>query len=200
MHGCFILQKMNEDNNIQDHKNLNGNAGNFNNAGNSNPFKPGEDYFENFQNKIMFRVEEFEELKIEAPVLSNIPKYNPFEVPADYFDELPTAIQEKCTIRNLKLTWKEWLAMIFRPNFAIPVLSVFLIAFSAIYYLQKNQMEIEPFVAEEINIEEQLQNIDESTIIDALAAQVNNETSIDTDQDKIMNYLLENDIDETNLN
>jgi hypothetical protein len=165
-----------------------------------NPFGPGNDYFENFQNKIMDRVEEFEELKTEAPFLSNIPKYNPFDIPAGYFDELPTIIQQKCVNNNFKLSWREWLFMIFRPNFAIPVLSVVLIAFAAIYYIDRNEKQFVSPVAEEISIDEQLQNIDESTIIEALTAQVNYESSTDNDNEKIMNYLLDNDVDETNLN
>lgn len=189
---------MNLNNNIHDNEGLNDQTGSFN-AG-ENPFKPDNDYFENFQSKIMSRVEEFEELKTEAPVLSNIPKYNPFEVPAYYFEELPTLVQEKCGSKNGQASWKDWLMMVFRPNFAIPVLSVVLIAFTAIYYLEKNEMKIEPVTAEEINVEEQLQNIDESTIIDALTAQLNHGTSADNDNDKIMNYLLENNVDETNLN
>src|ERR1700752_1760775 len=117
---------MNSDNNIFDNENLNGKIPDLKGSGSSDPFGPGNDYFENFQNKIMNRVEEFEELRIEAPFLSNIPKYNPFEVPADYFDELPTIIQQKCANKNPEFSWREWLAMIFRPNFAIPVLSIIL--------------------------------------------------------------------------
>lgn len=189
---------MNSDNNIDD--DLKDKAPNLSRSGSSNPFGPGNDYFENFQNKIMDRVEEYDELKMEAPALSNIPKYNPFDVPAGYFDELPTIIQQKCADRNSNPSWREWLLMIFRPNFAIPVLSVFLIAFAAIYYFDKNEKQFENPVAEEITIDEQLLNIDESTIIEALTAQVNNESINENDNEKIMNYLLENNVDETNLN
>jgi hypothetical protein len=188
---------MNSDNNI--HEDSEDKAPNLNSSGSGNPFGPGNDYFENFQSKIMFRVEEFEELKMEAPFLSNIPKYNPFAIPAGYFDELPSLIQEKCINTKSGISLKEWLLMLFRPNFAIPVLTIILIAFSAIYYLEKDGIKSENFTVEEVNVEEQLQNIDESTLIDALAAQVNNETGFDNDNDKIMNYLLDNNVDETSL-
>jgi disulfide oxidoreductase YuzD len=190
---------MNSDNNIFDNEDLEDKASDLNRSGSDNTLGPGNDYFENFQNKIMSRVEEYEELNIQAPILSNIPKYNPFDVPVGYFDELPTLIQQKCINRPAKFEWREWLAAIIKPNFAIPVLSVLLIASAAIYYTEKNEKQIEKPVAEEINIDEQLQNIDESTIIDALA-ETNNESINENDNEKIMNYLLENNVDETNLN
>jgi hypothetical protein len=190
---------MNPDNNINDSEDLTGKAPGFNRSGTNNPFGPGNDYFENFQNKIMSRVEEYEELHIQAPFLSNIPKYNPFDIPVGYFDELPGIIQEKCLNKNFKTEWREWLALIFRPGFAIPVLTVFLIAFSAIYYLQKNESVIEKPVAEELNIEEQLQNIDEFIIVDALA-DAGNEPINESENEKIKNYLLDNNLDETSLN
>jgi hypothetical protein len=189
---------MNSNTNI--HEDSKDQTPNLNRSGSNNPFGPGNDYFENFQNKIMDRVEEFEELKMEAPFLSNIPKYNPFDVPAGYFDDLPTLIQQKCTNSSSQFSWREWFAMIFRPNFAIPVLSVILIAFAGIYYMEHDKKQtVQPF-AEEINVDEQLQNIDESTIIDALTAQVSTESTNENENEKIMNYLLDNNVDETNFN
>jgi hypothetical protein len=190
---------MNSDNHIQDNEGLNEMFPDLNKSGDNDHFEPGNDYFEDFQNKIMQRVEEYEELNIQAPYLSSIPKYNPFDVPPDYFDELPTIIQQKCLTRSYKTSWLEWLTMVIRPNFAIPVLSVFLIAFSAIYFMDKNGKQATQPVAEEINIDEQLQDIDESTIIDALA-DAGSESIKESYNEKIMNYLLDNNVDETNLN
>jgi hypothetical protein len=188
---------MNTDNNI--HEDSGDKVPNLSRSGNSNPFGPGSDYFENFQNKIMSRVDEFEELRIDAPFLSNIPIYNPFDVPAGYFDELPSVIQKKCGENNSKSTWLEWIRMVFRPNFAIPVLSVLLIAFAAIYYIENKGTPVDKPIAEEINVDEELQNIDESTIVDALA-DAGYESSNENENEKIKTYLIENNVDETNIN
>lgn len=168
----------------------------FNKGGNKNPFGTGPGYFESFNEKLKGRIEQYEELRSEAPLLSNIPKYNPFEVPASYFDELPAIVQQKC-ISSQKLPALEWLKMLFRPNFAIPVLTVMLIAFAGIHYLNQSS-EKNNYVSETVSIEEQLQNIDETTIIDALADASVNESDADPESENIKEYLLDNHIDEIN--
>ncbi|MCW3104260.1 MAG: hypothetical protein JWO09_2700 [Bacteroidetes bacterium] len=165
---------------------------------NTNPFGTGPDYFESFQAKLGGRIEAYEELKTEAPLLSSIPKYNPFEVPAHYFDELPTLIQEKCAAPE-KVSAFEWLKMLFRPNFAVPVLTVILIAFAGIRYLDHGT-EVSSPMAEEISVEEQLQSIDETTIIEALASASVNESEADNENENIKEYLLDNHIEDINLN
>ncbi|MCW3072023.1 MAG: hypothetical protein JWQ09_6048 [Segetibacter sp.] len=166
------------------------------NINNKNPFGTGADYFESFQAKLSGRIEEYEELKTEAPFLSNIPKYNPFEVPAHYFDELPTLIREKCAAPERTSAF-EWLKMLFRPNFAVPVLTVIVIAFAGIRSLEQKTESSSP-MAEEINVEEQLQDIDETTIIEALASASVNESEAGDENENIKEYLLDNHIEDIN--
>lgn len=183
-------------NNISDKDLPEGLDPDLNRKGNNNPFGAGPGYFESFNEKLKGRIEQYEELKTEAPLLSNIPKYNPFEIPAGYFDELPTIIQQKCTTAS-ELPLFEWLKMFFRPNFSIPVLTVLLIAFAGIHYLNNSTEKTDP-VAEVINIDEQLQNIDETTIIEALAVASASESDADPENESIKEYLMDNHIDEIN--
>ena len=55
-------------------------------------------------------------------------------------------------------------------------------------------------VAEEITTEDQLYNIDEATIIESVNVNQSNEnTTVSGEENNIQNYLLENNVDETNL-
>jgi hypothetical protein len=170
----------------------------FGKSGNKNPFRTDADYFENFADSISGKIEIQEELKNEAPLLSNIPKYNPFEVPKGYFDELPLQVQEKCSNNTSGYSVLELFRMIFRPNFAIPVVLVIILAFTAIRYIDHDP--IQKVVAEEINIEDQLLNIDESVIIEALASASTKEMEMDPENEIIKDYLLDNNVEEVNLN
>jgi hypothetical protein len=171
-----------------------------NRQGNKNPFRTDAGYFDSFAEKMMGRINEFEELSVEAPVLSSIPRYNPFEVPADYFEELPTIIQQKSITVKSGNSFAGWVRMIFRPNFALPVICIIAIAFAGIRYLNNNNSIDKISIAEELTIDEQLLQIDESTIIDALASVSVPEIESDPESALIEDYLLENDIDELNLN
>ncbi|HEX8515825.1 MAG TPA: hypothetical protein VF868_06465 [Bacteroidia bacterium] len=170
-----------------------------NSAGNANPFRTEADYFDSFAEKMMVRVEEFEEFQAEAPILSSIPKYNPFGLPAGYFDELPAVIQERTINTAQKPTVIDWLKMIFRPNFALPVMCVLLLAFSGIFYLNKNT-DVKPAFTEEMSIEDELKDIDESTLIDALASVSITDSESDPENELIKDYLLDNNLEELNLN
>lgn len=178
-----------------DHEGLNPEL---NGPGNKNPFGTGADYFEDFADKISRRVEEYEELKAEAPILSSIPKYNPFEIPTGYFDELPSVVQEKCS-RAPQTSFAEWIRMLFRPQFAIPVLCMILIAFAGIRYLNQGNEENKNNYVEELSLDEQLRSIDETTLVEALAAS-DNESEADPEEEIIKEYLMDNNIDEQNLN
>ena len=176
---------------------------------NKNAFRTDSDYFDNFSNRLMKKIEGFEEIKVEAPILSSVPKYNPFDVPVGYFDELPTIVQQRCTSTSSKNNVLEWLRLLIKPNFAIPVLIVVAIAFAGIKYIHNTNVEkISTPLAEEISIDDALQNIDESTIVEALTAEnisldattISSSEVSTKEESEIKNYLLENNIDEQNLN
>ena len=171
----------------------------FHKAGSKHPLKADDDYFNSFSDKMQERVKAFEELRTEAPLLSEIPKYNPFDVPEHYFDELPAVIREHC-IQQKKDGWIDKLILLFRPGFVIPSMMVITLFVACFYYFNNPSKEsVKTEIAEENTIEEQLQNIDEATILDALTAEVTSENP-DTESDHIVDYLIDNNIDETSLN
>jgi hypothetical protein len=193
---------MSTENNIHEENDLNGIDPRFKKAAINNPFKPDGDYFENFADKMQLRVNAFEEIKNEAPLLSNIPKYNPFEVPSGYFDELPTLVQQRVIAEKTKApSLIEWLQLMIKPRFVIPVLTVALIAFAGIHNVNRDAVTEKPAFAEEINVDDQLQlqNIDESTIVDAIASQAGTSATTDNENQHIVDYLMDNNVDETNL-
>lgn len=159
-----------------------------------NPFETGNDYFEKLNSKIQNRIEEYEELSNIAPLLSAIPKYNPFETPKAYFDELPTIVQEQVIKTKNTVTIKEWLIQIFNPRFLAPVLSVLIVAFTGIHYLSTTNTT--QTISDDYSIYEELQHIDESTLIEEVIALKG--TEITNDREQVIDYLLENDIEELN--
>ncbi|MGZ4034955.1 MAG: hypothetical protein ACXVPY_01015 [Bacteroidia bacterium] len=164
-----------------------------------NPFKTDSDYFENFNSKLQNRIDDFEDIKIEAPVLSQVPRYNEFDVPADYFDELPTRIQQR-VVGTKSSSIIEWLALMIKPRFVVPVLSVVFVAIAGINFMNQNAEIPKTEFAEEISVEDQLSNIDESTLIESITAEPNTESeNVSTEDNSIENYLIDNDVDETSI-
>src|ERR1035441_2061403 len=53
------------------------------------------------------RVEDEESLKKESPLLNSISKENPFSVPENYFDNLPSEIIDKCRTEAEPKKWGE---------------------------------------------------------------------------------------------
>lgn len=160
------------------------------------PFKTGNDYFENFANTIQNKVNDYEELSSIAPILSSIPKYNPFELPKNYFDDFAYNMQTNIP-KSKTLSVKEWLMMIIKPKFAIPVFTVALLASVAIKYTN-NAIQKNNYTNYEYTFDDAIQNIDESIIIDELVKNSSPEKS--SEQQEILDYLIENNIDENRIN
>jgi len=57
-----------------------------------------------------------ESIKKESPLLHSIPKRNPFSVPENYFDSLPSYIIEKCRGKTEPANWGEGLFTILLAN------------------------------------------------------------------------------------
>lgn len=192
----MFQRQMNTDNNIHDEPE---NIPNLNRSGNKNPFKPDGDYFEDFTSRLQSRIDHLEEIKTDAPLLTNIPKYNPFDVPADYFEDLPTLIQSRIILKS-QTSWMEWFTLLIKPRFFIPVVITLLIAFAGINYFNEHPNESVKPISEEINVDDQLQTIDETIIVDELTAETETSVTTESDNDRIVNYLIENNVDETNFN
>lgn len=165
-----------------------------------NPFRVDDAYFDAFCAKLNDAITDLEELKEEAPLLTSIPKYNPFEIPTGYFDTLPTTIQQLVAIEKPHVSLKEWLLQIIRPNFAIPVVAVIIIAIAAIRFVNEQVEKPKADLTADLSLEEQLYPIDESLLVDLI-----NTTNAETDlkqadaEENITDYLIENDVDESAL-
>ena len=190
---------MNKENDISDSDDdLNGLSPNLSKINGNNPFKSDNDYFENFSDKLQNRIDELEEIKAIAPLLLAIPKYNPFEIPAGYFDELPGIIQKRCVETKPSFSIIDWLLFNVKSRIAIPAFATIVFAIIAIYITNKNTGFPTTQLADEISIEEQLYDIDETTIIDAVTDDANDLNQNNTSEN-IENYLIDNNVDEGNL-
>lgn len=190
---------MNKENDISDQDDdFKGQTPNLSKMNGNNPFEADHDYFENFSDKLQNRIDELEEIKAEAPLLLAIPKYNPFEVPIGYFDELSMIIQQRCIDTKPSFTIIDWLRTFLKPRIAIPAFATIVFAIIAIYVTNKNTGFPTTQLADEISIEEQLYDIDETTIIDAITDDANDSKQSNT-KENIENYLIDNNVDEANI-
>ncbi len=127
-----------------------------------------------------------EELKVIAPILNQLPKKDSFQVPEDYFDELPGLIQDRVQVK----TKTQWTYVL---KYALPVL---LLIVSVLYFSQKNtdqsiqiskqeavdyidnQMDIdfdETLLAEEISAQSVEQNTQTSSVEEYLLDEADEE-------------------------
>ncbi len=158
---------------------------------------------------------EDEELKKMAPVLSGVNKENPFTAPEDYFEALPQIIMRKC---QPNLQAKKWTRGIFTVYKPVMVVATVIVAFAIAIFLlfvnpwrpvQKNEAEYTTFVQDEGMINDLSDDIDESTIIEAVLSE-SPENSTDSavlekddflmenpdyTKDDLINYLLDADTD-----
>lgn len=166
----------------------------------NNPFSPSDIYFDELASKLQNRIDDLEEIKDNAPTLSNINKYNPFEVPKDYFEELPSIIQNQVIESNCRSSRFEWLALLIKPRFAFPMITIIFITIGAINFMNENAEVKNDTNSEELSLEDHLYYINETEIIEQLTAEANIDEENVTDENSIENYLLDNTIDDTNLN
>jgi hypothetical protein len=165
-----------------------------------NPFRVDDLYFDEFSAKLNNMITNLEEIEAEAPFLSSIPKYNPFDVPTGYFDELPAIMQELIATKEPRFSIKEWLLQLIRPNFAIPVAVTIIIAIAAINLINKQVQQSRIDATADLSLEEQLYPIDETTLVDMLSN--NGEDNITrqvSGDENIADYLLDNNVDEATL-
>jgi hypothetical protein len=166
----------------------------------TNPFRVDDSYFDEFSAKLSNMISNLEEIEAEAPLLSSIPKYNPFEVPAGYFDELPIIVQQLTTADQPRMSVKEWLLQLIRPNFAIPVAVTVVIAIAAINFSNKQVQQPGSDVTADLSLEEQLYPIDETMLVDLLSDNNEDNTSKQVSADEnIADYLIDNNVDEAAL-
>jgi hypothetical protein len=111
---------------------------------------------------------------------------------------LPARVNERKAIAKERDSLADWLIMIIRPRFVIPVAATLFFAIAGINYLNRHSDLPQQAQTEEISLEEHLYDIDEATIIDQLTSDGTAETE-NADDNNIRDYLIDNNIDETNL-
>jgi hypothetical protein len=147
------------------------------------------------------------DLEKEAPLLSGIPKRNPFTVPEGYFDSLPSGIMEKCRevtapVLSNKIFW------LFRPQWMMAVfVCVICLTFTFRHNTTPTYEELTANVSDSA-IFQSLQNnidyVDESTLEDALqnvniTAVPARTDSAASNQQAIVNYLMNHNIDASDI-
>lgn len=138
-------------------------------------------------------------LQKHAPWLAKIEKRNEFQVPAGYFDSLPSIIQERC-IESSRTTISEKLERFkfYLYRLAIPVSFAAIIVFFGLNYLNPADVdndltaaEISIILEEDVNI-----SIEETMLIEALMENESAQSAEFADEDEgLIDYLIDNDID-----
>ncbi len=156
--------------------------------------------------------DESQNLKDLAPNLSEINRKNPFIVPDDYFDKLPSIIQQRCNEKTGKTSWTKKINFILRPQYYVSIsLAVIVIAFILISKHNSNTQKIliasnnieyyTRFLTDEDILE--IGDFDEEILTETLVNETNSNEEIsyiseNTDYknisaDDIINYLSEED-------
>lgn len=148
-----------------------------------------------------------DELKKIAPMLFSLKKDTPFKVPVGYFDELPMLIQERVVKEKaVQSIWVRISNVLFRPEIGWGSTSIAMLVLIGLLVL-KNENAPQPTSMDiaEVVYHEEIDNINEEALIEALQEENLSEIESKTDasyQDNdevIIEYLLDNKIDEADI-
>src|ERR1017187_977111 len=153
-----------------------------------NPFEVPAFYFEALPLMI--------EKRIAGLQLEGIPKENPFEVPMGYFERLDSAIIDH-VLASQKKKGFEWKGIFSTPKYAVSFVTMVLAVFFVFKVSTVNRMDKYSFTEQEIANSGEINDIDEGTIIETLYS--DNKTNALPKQKDIENYLLDNDVDESQI-
>ncbi|MBN2609952.1 MAG: hypothetical protein JXB00_00180 [Bacteroidales bacterium] len=108
-------------------------------------------------------------MKKAAPQLKDIPKGNPWKVPADYFDTLSERISDKVHGEKSPEVAGRFLPGL-RPLYVFASVAAVLLIVAGVYFFVNNYREGRSLTSDEIlvNIEENIYYYSEETIIEAL--------------------------------
>src|ERR1035441_7878935 len=153
-----------------------------------NPYEVPMNYFDN--------LEEFISKNVLATSLEAIPKENPFEVPTGYFERLDSEIIDN-VLASQKKKGFEWKGIFSTPKYAVSFVTMVLAVFFVFKVSTVNRMDKYSFTEQEIANSGEINDIDEGTIIETLYS--DNKTNALPKQKDIENYLLDNDVDESQI-
>jgi hypothetical protein len=160
------------------------------------------------ENKFDVPANYFDELPQEITsgiIASSFPKENPFEVPSDYFEYLPSLIQDRIAAqtKKVKVLTLDWFTA--KTQMLAVAASVVIVCLIGINYWNKSSnTAVNGPVASvtkpaERTLDEHIENVDESTLEEALAEEGTDNKQQPRIQlasnDHIVNYLIDNQID-----
>lgn len=121
--------------------NTNNNSSNIPKRNVEGVFDVPEDYFSGFENKILKKIELESELE-EFKVLSSIQKTNSFDVPAGYFDASLECLNNlRISLASKKTFFTRLQEILFKPRFSFSYILIFLVGLSFYYYFSENKKE-----------------------------------------------------------
>ena len=128
----------------------------------------------------------YNELKDKAPLLSSIEKKHLFDTPENYFDQLPSAIQQKIKQPQTS-TIKTLFSRLLKPQFAIGLSVILLVGGFYLFNQHKadNQYAFVAVNVDSLNVNE-LSDLLDTDQLESIAPAVNNADA------ETINYLIEN--------
>ena len=141
-------------------------------------------------------ISEHEELKNIAPTLFSIKKENSFKVPANYFDELPTLVQEKCTEKEeLRLPdFIKRIMLVLNHKYAIPVAMLVILVYFGIKNTSIDSTILTANDISEYIASENIYEMDETLLIEILLEEEQS-LSMNEQDEEMVDYLMDSDID-----
>jgi hypothetical protein len=149
-----------------------------------------------------------ESLEKEAPLLASIPKRNPYTVPEGYFDELPSAIMEKCRQSTAAPERANKIFWLFRPQW---MMAVFVGVVGLAFLLRHDTPQTYEALASKISdsaIYQNLQNNIDYVDVNSLEEAVQNDNTftpppVQSDstgnQEDIVKYLMNHNVDASDI-
>lgn len=147
------------------------------------------------------RMKAMDELKNIGPTLSKIKREQPFTVPDGYFDNFQARLDDAIKAKK-DLTSAGTYRFVIRPYMAAAVLLIVaLLAGTAILRKDHGNKADDRFHAEiSLVVEQELYSISEETILETLATgQSDKQFQKQANSDEMINYLLNEDINEEEL-
>ena len=154
-----------------------------------------------------------ENLTKEAPLLTSIPKRNPYTVPEGYFDELPSAIMERCRETKAIPSLGSKIFWLFRPQWMMAVFGCII----CLTLITRNNTNPAPqsfqAIAETVSdsaiyqsLADNIETVDVNALEDAVQSDnvpavtaVPQRTDTTHNQQEIINYLMNHNVDANDI-
>jgi hypothetical protein len=149
-----------------------------------------------------FKHDDFKKL---APMLFSMPKKNTFKVPEGYFEELPLFIQNRLDGESKPSFWNELYKAVFKPQTAWGAASIVaLIVTGLLINNSQNNIIVNSQDIAEVLYHDEMNNIDEEIFVEVLSEEslVDEKQTVSNilnDDEIIIDYLIDNDIDESDI-